>query len=105
MREKFIEAVAYKQVEVFDAAITFSRSEGIIPAPESAHAIKSAIDQALVAKQEGKSKVILFNLSGHGHFDMAAYDNYFSGKLVDLQLPEGDIEKTLELIKDYPPVK
>jgi tryptophan synthase beta chain len=105
VREKFIEAVAYKQLEVFDAAITFSRSEGIIPAPESAHAIKSAIDQALIAKQEGKSKVILFNLSGHGHFDMAAYDNYFSGKLVDLQLPEGDIEKTLELIKDYPPVK
>ncbi|MCI0495380.1 TrpB-like pyridoxal phosphate-dependent enzyme [candidate division KSB1 bacterium] len=105
VREKFIEGAAYKQLEVFDAAITFSRSEGIIPAPESAHAIKSAIDQALVAKQEGKSKVILFNLSGHGHFDMAAYDNYLSGKLVDIQMPEGDIEKTLDLIKDYPPVK
>ena len=105
VREKFIEAAAYKQVEVFDAAITFSRSEGIIPAPESAHAIKSAIDQALIAKQEGKSKVILFNLSGHGHFDMAAYDNYFSGKLVDHKMPEEDIKKTLDLIKDYPPVK
>jgi tryptophan synthase beta chain len=105
VREKFIEGAAYKQIEVFDAAITFSRSEGIIPAPESAHAIKSVIDQALVAKQEGKAKVILFNLSGHGHFDMAAYDNYLSGKLVDIQMPEGDIEKTLDLIKDYPPVK
>lgn len=105
VREKFIEGAAYKQLEVFDAAIAFCRSEGFIPAPESAHAIKSVIDQALIAKKEGKAKVILFNLSGHGHFDMAAYDNYFSGKLVDIQMPEGDIEKTLDLIKDYPPVK
>lgn len=104
VKEKFIEAAAYKQNEVFDAAITFCRSEGILPAPESAHAIKSAVDHALMAKQEGKSKVILFNLSGHGHFDMAAYDNYFTGKLVDHQMPEEDIQKTLDLIKDYPRV-
>jgi tryptophan synthase beta chain len=104
VREKYIDAVAYKQLEVFDAAKIFCRSEGIIPAPESAHAIKSAIDQALKAKQEGKTKVILFNLSGHGHFDMGAYDNYFSGKMVDHHMPEEDIKRTLDLIRDYPPV-
>jgi tryptophan synthase beta chain len=105
VREKHMEAVAYKQLEIFEAAKIFSRSEGIIPAPESDHAIRATIDEALKAKQEGKSKVILFNLSGHGHFDMAAYDAYFSGKLVDHQLPEDEIKRTLEMIKDYPPVK
>jgi tryptophan synthase beta chain len=104
VREKDMEAVAYKQLEIFEAAKIFSRSEGIIPAPESDHAIRATIDEALKAKQEGKSKVILFNLSGHGHFDMAAYDAYFSGKLVDHQLPEDEIKRTLEMIKDYPPV-
>jgi len=105
VREKHIEAVAYKQLNVFEAAKIFSRSEGIIPAPESAHAIRATIDEALKAKQEGKPKVILFNLSGHGHFDMAAYDTYFSGKLPDHQLPETEIQNTLEMIKGYPPVE
>jgi len=104
VREKYMEAVAYKQLEVFDAAIIFTRAEGIIPAPETAHAIKAVIDEAEKAKQEGKSKVILFNLSGHGHFDMAAYDAYFAGKLQDHRLPEEEIKRTLEMIKDYPPV-
>ncbi len=76
-----MEATAYHQVEIFDAAVTFARSEGIAPAPESAHAIKCAIDEALKCKQTGEEKTILFNLSGHGHFDMASYDMYFSGKL------------------------
>lgn len=76
-----ISAEAYHQVEIFDAAVTFARSEGIVPAPESAHAIKSAIEQALKCKQTGEEKTILFGLSGHGHFDMASYDKYFSKEL------------------------
>ena len=104
VKQKYMEAVAYKQLEVFEAAKIFCRSEGIIPAPESNHAIRATIDEALKAKEEGKSKVILFNLSGHGHFDMAAYDAYFAGKLKDHRLPEDEIKGTLELIKDYPPV-
>jgi len=80
----FIDAVAYKQNECFEAAIQFIRTEGIIPAPESSHAIKAAIDEALRAKESGAEKVILFNLSGHGHFDMAAYDAYLAGELTDV---------------------
>jgi len=76
-----IEAQAYEQTDVFAAAVLFARTEGIIPAPESSHAIKSAIVEALKAKEEGTKKVILFNLSGHGHFDMSAYDAYFAGQL------------------------
>jgi tryptophan synthase beta chain len=78
---KQIEAVAYEQLEVFNAAVTFARSEGIVPAPESSHAIKAAIDEALIAKEEGKEKTILFNLSGHGMLDLGAYDAYFAGEL------------------------
>jgi tryptophan synthase beta chain len=78
--EKLIEAQAYGQSEVFEAATLFARTEGIIPAPESAHAIKSAVEEAKNAKQAGAKRVILFNLSGHGHFDMIAYDDYFAGK-------------------------
>jgi tryptophan synthase beta chain len=76
-----MEATSYHQVEVFDAAVTFARSEGIAPAPESSHAIKCAIDEALKCKETGEEKTILFNLSGHGHFDMGSYDKYFSGEL------------------------
>ena len=76
-------AVAYHQTEIFDAAVTFARSEGIVPAPESAHAIKCTIDEALKCKKTGEEKTILFNLSGHGHFDMGAYDSYFNGSLTN----------------------
>ncbi|MBN2110652.1 MAG: TrpB-like pyridoxal phosphate-dependent enzyme [Methanosarcinaceae archaeon] len=76
-----MEATAYHQVEVFDASVTFARSEGIAPAPESAHAIKCTIDEAMKCKQTGEEKTIFFNLSGHGHFDMGSYDKYFSGDL------------------------
>ena len=76
-------AVAYHQTEIFDAAVTFARSEGSVPAPESAHAIKCAIDTALECKKTGEEKTILFNLSGHGHFDMGAYDSYFNGSLTN----------------------
>ncbi|MCC4771474.1 TrpB-like pyridoxal phosphate-dependent enzyme [Methanosarcina sp. DH2] len=80
--EGLIEAVSYDQYNVFDAAVQFARTEGIVPAPESAHAIRYAIDEAIAAKHTGEEKTILFNLSGHGHFDMASYDKYFSGELV-----------------------
>ncbi len=81
--DRIIDAVAYHQTEVFNAAVTFARSEGIVPAPESAHAIKCAIDKALECRKLGEEKTILFNLSGHGHFDMGAYDGFFSGKMKD----------------------
>lgn len=90
-----IEAVAVHQTAVFEAAVTFARSEGIIPAPESAHAIRTTIDEALKCKESGEAKVIVFNLSGHGHFDMAAYDAYFSGQLHDYEYPSAAVEKAL----------
>ena len=96
VHEGVVEAVAYHQNPVFEAAITFARSEGIIPAPESAHAIRGAIDEAIRAREAGETKVIVFNLSGHGHFDMAAYDNYFSRKLEDFELPQSDIDAALK---------
>ncbi|HET8910742.1 MAG TPA: TrpB-like pyridoxal phosphate-dependent enzyme [Ktedonobacteraceae bacterium] len=83
-----IEARAYPQNPVFEAAVTFARTEGILAAPESSHAIRAAIDEALLAKEKGREEVILFNLSGHGHFDMSAYDAYFAGQLQDLEHPE-----------------
>ncbi len=78
-----ISAVAYRQTEVFEAAVTFARTEGIVPAPESSHAIKKAIDEALRCKETGEEKVILFNLSGHGYFDLSAYDKFLRGELED----------------------
>jgi tryptophan synthase beta chain len=78
-----VEAVAYSQLPVFQAAMTFAQTEGIVPAPESAHAIRAVVDEALAAKKSGEKKVILFNLSGHGLMDMASYDAYLSGHLND----------------------
>jgi tryptophan synthase beta chain len=89
------EARAVPQTACFEAAVLFSRSEGIIPAPESSHAIRGAIEEAQRAKEEGKERVILFNLSGHGHVDMAAYDAYFSGQLEDFEYPEAAIKESL----------
>jgi tryptophan synthase beta chain len=83
----FIEAVAYPQNPVFEAAVQFARSEGIVPAPESAHAIRAAVDEALKAKEAGQSKTILFNLSGHGIFDLTAYDQYLAGHLENYEYP------------------
>ena len=93
--DKLIEAVAYPQRSCFEAAVTFSRSEGIIPAPESSHAIKAAIDEAKKADAERKSRVILFNLSGHGYFDLGAYDQYFAGKLEDFEYPREAVERSI----------
>ncbi len=96
-----IEAVAVPQVGTFEAAMQFTRAEGILPAPESAHAIRVAIDEALDAKAKGVKRVILFNLSGHGHFDMTAYQSYLNGELVDYEYPSQAIE---EAMKDLPQV-
>lgn len=90
-----IEAVAYHQIAVFEAAVTFARFEGIVPAPEAAHAIRAVIDDALRCKETGEKKTILFNLTGHGHFDLGAYDDYFAGKLKDYAYPEAKIKEAL----------
>src|SRR5512139_3037177 len=90
-----VEARAVPQLACFDAAVQFARTELIIPAPESSHAIRGAIDEALAAKEEGKERTILFNLSGHGHVDMAAYDAYFAGKLEDFDYPAEKVKESL----------
>ncbi|MEK7436230.1 MAG: TrpB-like pyridoxal phosphate-dependent enzyme [Pseudomonadota bacterium] len=90
-----IEAVAYHQTTCFEAGVLFARAEGIVPAPEANHAVKGAIDEALKCKAEGKSRTILFNLSGHGHFDMQAYIDYFDGKLQDLDYDEAELAMAL----------
>jgi tryptophan synthase beta chain len=91
----YIQAVAVPQLATFEAAVLFVQTEGIIPAPESAHAIRSAIDEALDAKVKGDSRVILFNLSGHGDYDMSAYQAYLSGKLQDYEYPDEAIKASL----------
>lgn len=93
-----MEARSYWQTECFAAAVQFARAEGIVPAPESSHAIKGAIDEALRCKAEGKTETILFNLSGHGHFDMQAYTDYFGGKLVDTPFEEEDLKAALAVL-------
>lgn len=95
VNEKIMEAVAVHQLACFEAAVTFARSEGIIPAPESSHAILAAIDEAKKYDESGKQGVIAFNLSGHGHFDMGAYDAYFAGGLEDYEYPEAKIKESL----------
>jgi len=91
----YIEAVAYHQNPVFEGAVQFARAEGIVPAPESAHAVRAAIDEAIRAREEGVSRCILFNLSGHGHFDLAAYDSYLSGDLEDYEYPADEVQAAL----------
>jgi tryptophan synthase beta chain len=90
-----IEARAYNQLECFAAGVQFARCEGIVPAPESTHAVKAAVDEALRCKAEGKAETILFNLSGHGHFDMQAYTDYFAGKLQDVAFDPGAMDEAL----------
>jgi tryptophan synthase beta chain len=97
-----IEARAYKQIEVFEAGVQFARAEGIVPAPEANHAVKGAIDEALKCKREGKSRTILFNLCGHGHFDMQAYTDYFAGKLTDRSYEERDLAMALAGLPSVP---
>ncbi len=91
-----IEAMAVLQNDCFSAAQLFAQTEGIIPAPESSHAIRAAINEALKGKEEGVARSIVFNLSGHGHLDLAAYDNYLSGKTEDVEFPEETLRESLK---------
>jgi tryptophan synthase beta chain len=97
-----IEATAYHQKGVFEAGVTFARAEGIVTAPEANHAVKGAIEEALRCKREGKREVILFNLCGHGHFDMAAYSAYFADKLVDQSYDEAELAMALSGLPSVP---
>lgn len=91
----YMEAVAVHQLATFEAAVMFSRAEGIIPAPETSHAIRVAIDEALDAREKGEERVVLFNMSGHGHFDMAAYQQFYAGALEDYSYPQEAIEAAM----------
>src|SRR5256714_1127776 len=97
-----VEARAFRQNETFDAALRFARTEGIIPAPEPAHAIRAVIDEAEQAPQAGEARVILFGLCGHGHFDLAAYEAYLAGSLEDPEFSEADMEAAIERLPEVP---
>jgi tryptophan synthase beta chain len=97
-----IEARAYHQTTCFEAGVTFARTEGVIPAPEANHAVRGAIDEALRCKQDGVSRAILFNLCGHGHFDMQAYDDYFAGKLQDVEYDTAELAMALAGLPSVP---
>ena len=94
-RHELIEARAVQQLATFEAGVLFARAEGIVPAPEAAHAVRGAIDEAIRCREEGKAETIAFNLCGHGHFDMASYERYFAGKLVDYELPQAEIDRAV----------
>jgi len=98
LKHGVIEAKAFTQLPVFDAAVKFAQTEGILPAPESAHAIRAVIDEAEQAREEGRARTILFCLSGHGHFDLASYDAYFSGRLQDYEHPAADIKAAMDAL-------
>lgn len=102
VKEKMVEARSYNQIETFEAGIKWARSEGFIPAPETCHAIAAVVDEARRAREEGKEKVILFNWSGHGLVDMAAYDAFLSGKLSVHELPEEEIQRALKALDGLP---
>jgi tryptophan synthase beta chain len=93
-----MEARAYHQTSIFQAAVDFARSEGILPAPESAHAIRAAIDEALAAREAGVQRTILFNLSGHGHFDLSAYEQFLGGRLEDFAYPEARVREAMATV-------
>jgi tryptophan synthase beta chain len=97
-----VEPRAFRQNETFDAAVRFARAEGIIPAPEPAHAIRAVFDEAAAAREAGEQRVILFNLCGHGHFDLGAYDAYLAGELEDPEFSEQEMEAALARLPDTP---
>jgi tryptophan synthase beta chain len=102
VKEGLVEAMAIAQTAAFEAAVRFARTEGIIPGPEPAHAIRAVFDEAEAAKEAGEERVIVFNLSGHGHFDMSAYQAYFAGELEDLEMPEDELEAALARLPEAP---
>ncbi|MCX8191970.1 MAG: pyridoxal-phosphate dependent enzyme, partial [Nitrososphaerales archaeon] len=99
----YVKATAYDQVSVFEAASLFTRTEGILPAPEPAHSIKAVIDEALKCKEKGEEKTILFLLCGHGYFDMNAYNEYLEGKLQPCDFPKDEVEKSINYLKELYP--
>jgi tryptophan synthase beta chain len=102
VKQGLVEARAYRQNETFDAAVRFARAEGIIPAPEPAHAIRAVIEEAEAARESGEERVILFGLCGHGNFDLSAYDAYLAGKLEDPEFSEADMESALQRLPEAP---
>jgi tryptophan synthase beta chain len=102
VHEGHMEAKAYSQNSIFEAAVQFAKTQGIIPGPEPAHAIRAAIDEAIEARDAGESRVILFNLSGHGHFDMQAYDDYLNGRLPEVEYRQEDVDAGLANIPEVP---
>jgi tryptophan synthase beta chain len=103
LHQDYIEAVAYPQNAVFEAARLFAQTEGILPAPEAAHAVRKAIDEALTCRSEGQARTILFNLSGHGHFDLSAYDEFVRGKLEDFAYPDAEIRAAMHELTSLQP--
>ena len=104
VRAGLVEARAYGQNDAFAAAVQFARCEGIIPGPEPAHAIRAAIQEAQAAREAGEPRVILFGLSGHGNFDLAAYDAFLAGELEDPEFSEDDMRAALERLPDAPAI-
>ena len=102
VKQGLVEARAYRQNETFEAAVRFARAEGIIPAPEPAHAIRAVIQEAEAARDAGEERVILFGLCGHGHFDLSAYDAYLSGKLEDPEFSDADMQAALARLPEAP---
>jgi tryptophan synthase beta chain len=100
--EGLFSPIALHQLECYSSAVTFARTEGIIIAPETSHAVAAAIREAQKAKEEGKEKVIVFNLSGHGLMDMAGYEAYFANKLADYEFPMAELEKNLAALEEFP---
>ncbi|HXO09347.1 MAG TPA: hypothetical protein VN880_15000 [Solirubrobacteraceae bacterium] len=97
-----VEARAYRQNETFEAAVRFARTEGIIPAPEPAHAIRAVVQEATAAREAGQPRVILFGLCGHGHFDLSAYDAFLAGQLEDPEFSEEDLSAALSSLPEAP---
>jgi tryptophan synthase beta chain len=97
-----VEPRAFRQNETFEAAVLFARTEGIIPAPEPAHAIRAVIDEARAAREADEARVILFGLCGHGNFDLSAYDAYLSGKLEDPEFSQADVDAALAALPQAP---
>lgn len=97
-----MEAVAFSQVEVFEAAVLFAKTQGIVPAPESAHAIRGAVNEALEAREAGEERVILLGLSGHGHFDMQAYDDFLNDRLPEIEFDPAEEESALAGLPEVP---
>jgi tryptophan synthase beta chain len=104
VRAGVVEPRAYRQNETFEAAVRFARTEGIIPAPEPAHAIRAVIEEAEAAREAGEPRLILFGLCGHGNFDLSAYDAYLTGDLEDPEFSEADMESALAQVPQAPAI-